>query len=192
MNPVLLLTVSSFSKKQVYFVLATLVVIVSLPVMAVFALGQSTLSILSFGFGSSESDGLYQGAVSTTDLYEYGNCTYWAALLRQQVGKPIPNTWGNANTWALNALLGGYQIDHTPTPTAIMQTTAGKLGHVAYVESVDPITGAWTISEMNVKGFDIVDTQTLSASDAKNFSFIHDKASQATQLPTNALSGVNP
>ena len=175
MNPALLLMVSVSTKKQIYFVLATVAIILALPVMAVFALGQSALSVLSLGLGSSISDGLYQGAVSTTDLYDYGNCTYWASLRREQAGKPIPNTWGNANTWAFFAGLGGYLVDHTPTPTAIMQTSAGKDGHVAYVKSVDPTDGSWTISEMNVKGFDIVDEFTYPASAAKNFSFIHDK-----------------
>jgi surface antigen len=175
MNPVLLFTVFSFNKKQIYFVMATLVVILALPVMAVFALGQSALSVLTLGIGSSESDGLYQGPVSTTDTYAWGNCTYWASLLRQQANKPIPNTWGNANTWAIQAYLGGYQVDHTPSVTAIMQTSAGKEGHVAYVTAVDASTGAWTISEMNVKGLDIVDTATLSATSAANFSFIHDR-----------------
>jgi surface antigen len=175
-NPALLLTIAGTSKKQIYFVVATLVIILSLPVMAVFALGQSALSVLALGVGSSESQGLYQGPISTTDLYEWGNCTYWAALLRQQAGKAIPNTWGNANTWGVRALLSGYAVDHVPAPSAIMQTSAGNLGHVAYVTNVDATTGAWTISEMNVKGLDIVDTATMPASAALNYSFIHDKA----------------
>ncbi len=165
----------SLIKKQMVMVFTILVVIVSLPVIAVFGLGQSTLSVLSFGIGSSVADGLYQGPVSKTDLYEYGNCTYWASLLREQANKPIPNTWGNANTWAIRALLDGYVVDNTPAVSAIMQTSGGTLGHVAYVTAVDPTTGAWTISEMNVKGLDIVDTQTLSASAALKYSFIHDK-----------------
>ncbi len=49
------------------------------------------------------------------------------------------------------------------------------LGHVAYVQSVDPKTGAWTISEMNVVGLDIVDTRTYSAVAAVEFNFIHDR-----------------
>jgi surface antigen len=191
MKPILLLTFSNSSiKKQVYFVLAMLLIIVSLPAMAVFALGTSTLSILSLSFSSSPSvTGLYQGALVPGDSYAWGNCTYWVYKLRQDAGDPIPTNWGNANTWALNALLQGYQEDHTPTVNAIMQTSGGDLGHVAYVTAVDPTTGAWTISEMNVEGLDIVDTKTNPASDAKNYTFIHDKANLQIKLNLGALQG---
>ena len=178
MNLVLLLSMSGSIKKQVYFVLAVLAIIVALPMMAVFALGTSTLSILSSGSASNESnEGLYQGPLSSADLYAWGNCTWWVSHLREQAGDPIPNSWGNAATWALYARLGGYLVDQTPTPGSIMQISNvdGGLGHVAYVQSVDPSTGAWTISEMNVKGLDIVDTKTLPASSAIYYNFIHDK-----------------
>jgi hypothetical protein len=106
--------------------------------------------------------------------YAYGNCTYWAAMRRAQVGKPIPNTWGNAAQWAGRASGGGYIVDHTPSLGAIMQTpnTAGGLGHVAFVEGVDP-GGTWHISEMNAIGFNKVDYKTLPASTAAGYSFIH-------------------
>jgi surface antigen len=177
MNSIALLLISTTTKKQIYLVLAILVIILSLPIMAVFALGSSTLSILSLGIGSSESDGLYQGPLSTTDTYAWGNCTYWAALLRQQAKDPIPNSWGNAATWAFYAGLDGYLVDHTPAVGSIMQISDVDhgLGHVAYVESVDSSTGAWTISEMNVKGLDIVDSKSLPASSAVKYNFIHDK-----------------
>jgi surface antigen len=176
-NPVLVFTVASLNKKQIYFVMATIVVIVSLPVIAVFSLGTSVLSLLSGSSSASaaQSEGLYQGPLVQGDTYAWGNCTYWVFYMRQQAKDPIPTSWGNANTWAIDALLQGYIIDHTPTPNAIMQTTAGDLGHVAYVTAVDPTTGAWTISEMNVKGLDVVDTATYPASAAQKYSFIHDK-----------------
>jgi surface antigen len=183
-SPVLLLTISGATKKQIYFVLVTLAVILALPVMAVFALGQNTLSFLAqsltldaFNSISGTTQGLYQGPLVAADTYAWGNCTYWVFLLRQKVGDPIPTTWGNAATWALNARLGGYSVNQTPSVGAIMQiaTVDNGLGHVAYVESVNSATGAWTISEMNVKGLDIVDTQTYPASAALGFSFIHDK-----------------
>lgn len=174
MNPIAFINKTSTIKKQVIFVLAILVVILSLPVMAVFSLGSNTLSILS-KVVSSDTIGLYQGPLSRSVMYEWGNCTYWAALLRSQAGKPISNSWGNANTWATNAKSDGYLVDHSPAPTAIMQTSRGDLGHVAFVESVDPVSGSWKISEMNVKGLDIVDTATYPASAALGYNFIHDK-----------------
>jgi surface antigen len=182
MSPVFLFTVSSLNKKQIYFVLATLVVIVSMPVMAVFALGSKTLSFLSSPDSTSavaiapQSQGLYEGPPVPGDYYAWGNCTYWVFALRLQAHDPIPTSWGNAATWAIRAMLDGYKVDRTPTPGSIMQISNvdGGLGHVAYVTAVDT-SGNWTISEMNVKGLDIVDTRTLPASYAANYSFIHDK-----------------
>jgi len=53
-----------------------------------------------------------------------------------------------------------------------MQTDAGPLGHVAFVESVGA-DGSWTISEINYKGWDEVDSRTLPAAAAKQYNFIH-------------------
>jgi surface antigen len=58
--------------------------------------------------------------------------------------------------------LVGYRVDHIPQQYAIMQTDAGSLGHVAFVESVEP-DGSWTISEMNVVGWDILSSRTFKA-----------------------------
>jgi surface antigen len=186
MNPTLLLMIRPQSmKKLIILVVATLAIVVMLPVMAVFALGTHTLSFLSIGSSTTitlgsgtETVGLYQGPTVPGDSYAWGNCTYWVFYLRQQAGDPIPTNWGNAATWSVNAILQGYDVDHTPTVGSIMQTpnVDDGLGHVAYVTAVDPTTGAWTISEMNVEGLDIVDNQTYQASAALNFNFIHDKA----------------
>jgi surface antigen len=112
----------------------------------------------------------------TTNTYAWGNCTYWVSYRRAQVGDPIPNSWGNAATWAPRAAQDGYLVDHHPSPGAIMQTpySAGGLGHVAYVESVDQ-DGTWHISEMNVLGLDVVDHRSLTALAAADYSFIHDR-----------------
>lgn len=185
MNPALLFTVAGFSKKHIYLAMATLIVIIAMPMAAVFSLGQGVLSFLDSTFAGSDStsaiattvQGLYEGPEVTGDTYAWGNCTYWAYALRLKAGDPIPTTWGNAATWAPRALLDGYTVNHTPSPGAIMQTpdVADGLGHVAYVTAADPTTGTWTISEMNVKGLDIVDITTYPAAAATNFNFIHDK-----------------
>jgi surface antigen len=185
MNPTLLFAVSTLNKKQVAIIVATILFIISMPVIAVFALGQDTLSYLASTFAGSDSTtaistttvGLYEGPGIAGDTYAWGNCTYWVYALRLQVGDPIPTTWGNAATWAPRATLDGYTVDQRPSPGAIMQTpnSAGGLGHVAYVTAVDPTNGAWTISEMNVKGLDVIDTTTYAASAAANYNFIHDK-----------------
>lgn len=182
MNPALAIAVFSVNKRYLAIVLVSLTVIVTLPVVAVFSLGTGTLTFL-LNSDSSDStsaisttvQGLYEGPEVGGDTYAWGNCTYWAFALRLKAGDPIPTTWGNANTWAVRAALDGYQVDHTPTPNAVMETTAGALGHVAYVTAVDLTTGAWTISEMNAKGLDVVDITTYPAAAAANYNFIHDK-----------------
>jgi len=188
MNPVLTFALTSMNKKQLALIGATMLIIISMPMVAVFALGSKTLSFL--GGTSSDSDstnaistttvGLYEGPEVQGDNYAWGNCTYWVYALRLKAGDPIPTTWGNAATWALNAGLQGYLVNKTPSPSAIMQIAgvADGLGHVAYVTKVDPVTGAWTISEMNVKGLDVVDITTYTAAAAANYNFIHDKESQ--------------
>jgi surface antigen len=89
---------------------------------------------------------------------------------------PIPTSWGNANTWASNAIADGYLVDHTPSDGAVMTTTAGSLGHVAYVTKVDNL-GNWTISEMNAPHFDVVSSRTFPPAEALVYNFIHDKTS---------------
>lgn len=109
--------------------------------------------------------------------YAWGNCTYWVAERRAEIGDSIPNTWGNAETWAERAAADGYVVNHTPSPGAIMQLPGVDygLGHVAFVESVDS-DGTWNISEMNVEGLDVVDHKAMPASAATDYFFIHDKS----------------
>lgn len=177
MNPALVLTIGSFNKRMLSLVLATLVVIIALPMMAVFSLGTAALSFLSHTPSAEAAaiQGFYMGDAVTGDYYAWGNCTYWAFAQRLWANDPIPTDWGNANTWDDNAKLDHYLVDHTPSVNAIYQTDSGDLGHVAYVKEVNPATGEWTITEMNVKGLNIVSTRTYKAEDAKYFNFIHDK-----------------
>ena len=186
MNPALVLAVG-FNKKLIALVLATLVVIVALPFMAVFSLGSGALAFLMGSDGtdtvyaiSIDVQGFYEGPEVAGDTYAWGNCTYWAFAMRLKYGDPIPTTWGNANTWDDRAEADGYLVDHTPTVGAVYQTDAGDLGHVAYVSAVDPATGDWTISEMNAQGLNVVDTRTFKAGTAIFYNFIHDKINDTT------------
>jgi len=181
-NPALILTVVGFNKKTIALVLATLTVIVALPIVALFSLGSGALSFLMGSDGSdtayaisTDVQGLYEGPEVEGDTYAWGNCTYWAFALRLKYGDPIPTTWGNANTWDDRAEADGYVVDHLPAVGAIYQTDAGALGHVAYVSAVDSTSGDWTISEMNANGLDVVDTRTFKAGSAIFYNFIHDK-----------------
>lgn len=165
MTPFFLLKAASSMKKETILVLVVLAVVLILPTTAV-----ATMTNLSTLNGSDAR--LYTGTASTTNTYDYGYCTFWAAKRREEVGKPIPNTFGNANTWDERAFLSGYLVDQTPAVHAIMQSDQGDLGHVAFVESIAP-DGSWTISEMNVKGWDILSSRTFTAAQAKDYKFIH-------------------
>jgi surface antigen len=166
MKPFLFMKARKSLKAEFSIVVAVILLLISMPMIAVMALTHAD----SVSMASS----VYNVASYPGDNYAWGNCTWWAAMRRSQIGEPIPNSWGNAATWAVRAQADGYLVDHTPTYGAIMQIpdVDNGLGHVAFVESVNT-DGSWTISEMNVKGLDVVDHKTLSAADAASYSFIH-------------------
>ncbi len=155
-------------KRLMIVTLSSVLIIMSLPVIAL-------ISLTNVGALADAAISIFTDPAVTSDRYDYGECTYWAALRRLQIGQPIPNTWGNAITWAIRAKEDGYVVDHTPSFGAIMQdpNALGGLGHVAFVEKVNPFNGSWTISEMNRVGWDEVDTRTLTASAAAKYNFIH-------------------
>jgi hypothetical protein len=43
----------------------------------------------------------------TTNTYAWGNCTWWASERRADTNDQIPNSWGNAATWAVIAAAEG-------------------------------------------------------------------------------------
>lgn len=173
-------------KRTLAIVLATLVVILAMPVMAVMSMGEDVLTFLS-GTANAESaqtQGFYMGGLVAGDTYEWGNCTYWAFAMRLWAGNPIPTLWGNANTWDDRARADGYIVDHMPTAGAVFQTDEGKWGHVAYVTNVNAATGEWTISEMNAPHLNVVTQRTFSKSSAQYYYFIHDKKGEPAWTPS--------
>lgn len=166
MKSLLLMKASKSLKQEIGIVVAIVLLLISMPMITIMALTHAD-SVRTAG-------SVYDVASYPGDNYAWGNCTWWAAMRRSQTGEPIPNSWGNAATWATRAQADGYLVDHTPTYGAIMQTpfVDNGLGHVAFVESVNE-DGSWTISEMNVKGLDVVDYKTLSVADAADYNFIH-------------------
>lgn len=164
-------------------IMVALVMIPALAVVAIAAAPQTLVQQAINGSGTYSTVDPAPTGVAVLGDYTYpgdeyapGNCTYWAFARRAQVGESIPNTWGNASSWSANATLMGYRVDHSPSQNAIMQTpyVDGGLGHVAFVESVDP-DGTWHISEMNVLGLYIVDHKAMPASAAVDYNFIHTK-----------------
>jgi surface antigen len=160
-----------------YTIIAASIVLILMS-MPVFALSSITnlLILANSSSGPNLDIYLYSGPLSANDHYAFGNCTYWVYLLRAQINQPIPNSWGNAISWASRAKSDGYLVNRAPSYGAIMVDihAPGGLGHVAFVESVNK-TGSWTISEMNRVGFDEVDTRVMPASSASKYYFIHHK-----------------
>lgn len=179
MNPsIVVFGVAGYNpKRTIAVVLATLVVILSLPFMAVLSMGTDVLSFLSGtpDAKAAETRGFYMGGEVPGDTYEWGNCTYWAFAMRLWAGTPIPTTWGNANTWDDRARADGYEVNHTPAVNAVFQTDEGDWGHVAYIIKVDDKTGDWTISEMNAPHLNVVSQRTFSKDSAQYYTFIHGK-----------------
>lgn len=166
MNPFFLTLPAKRFRNELIVVGASLVVVMALPIMAVF--GMTDVPALA----SDSSLTLYTGADKNQNLYDFGYCTWWTSKRRAEVGFPIPQHWGDAHSWDLNAMLAGYKVDQTPSKYAIMQSDAGDLGHVAFVEDIYP-DGGWRVSEMNVKGWDILSERSFKASEVSKFSFIH-------------------
>lgn len=168
---------NNYMKRYVVIALATVAVVIALPILAIFSMGSGVVSFLSAvpSAEAAASQGFYMGGIIPGDTYAWGNCTYWAFAMRLWAHKPIPTSWGNANTWDDRALADGYVVDHIPSIGAVLQTDTGIVGHVAYVTIVEQDTGKWTISEMNNEGLNIVNTRTFIASSAVYYNFIHDK-----------------
>ena len=115
------------------------------------------------------SDGIVSTAGITPDTrYPWGQCTWWAATRRADIGKPIPG-WGNAATWAGSAASAGYTVDGSPSAGSVVVFQPGVLGaaayygHVAMVEEVRK-DGSILISESNALGLGVVSTREISAS----------------------------
>ncbi|MGW9857589.1 peptidoglycan DL-endopeptidase CwlO [Staphylococcus hominis] len=119
---------------------------------------------------SSNGTSISNSASSGRNYYTSGQCTYY---VYDRVGGKIGSTWGNANNWANAAAAAGYTVNNRPSAGAVMQSTAGAYGHVAYVESVGS-DGSVTVSEMNYgHGAGVVTSRTLSANEAASYNYIH-------------------
>lgn len=91
------------------------------------------------------------------NTYIWGNCTRYVASRR-----PVPNNWGNANTWLPRAKASGWATGSTPAVGAIAWTPAGPYGHVAVVEKVEG--DRVFIAEMNYIGLNRISTRWVHAS----------------------------
>jgi surface antigen len=81
--------------------------------------------------------------------YDYGYCTWYVANML-----PVPNNWGNANTWDNLARVSGWTVSGTPRAGAVAQSNRGYFGHVALVQEVSADGTMIKYSDMNgIAGF---------------------------------------
>lgn len=103
--------------------------------------------------------------------YAYGYCTWYAFNRRAELGRPIGSNWGNAVTWASYAAAGGYKVNKTPAPGAVIQN-GGGYGHVGIVEEVRA-DGSLLVSDMNYRGWNVISTRIIAPSQVGGFNYIH-------------------
>ena len=108
----------------------------------------------------------------------FGQCTYYVFNRMAQVGTPIGHSMmGNAAEWPSYARSYGYSVSNSPSAgSAIVfqQGLAGAdptYGHVGCVEAVNA-DGSLYISEMNVRGLNVISYRTISASVAARATYI--------------------
>jgi surface antigen len=105
-------------------------------------------------------------AGSLANHFSYGYCTWYVATRRA-----VP--WmGDAGQWPPNARAMGFAEGMVPRVGAIMATWEGPIGHVAYVEAVNP-DGSWVVSEMNYVGWNVVDRRTVQPGRVPLIAFIY-------------------
>ena len=125
-----------------------------------------------------EKMGLHYTRFPDYDTYQ---CTWWAAMRRNQIGKPVDAHMGNGAQWNDTAARLGYKVGRKPKPGDVMCFEAGVhgsdgyYGHVAVVEQVNS-DGSILISQSGT-GWMAVVTETISASElaamGNGISFIH-------------------
>lgn len=117
----------------------------------------------SFGYGA-----IYGG-----NGYDYGWCTWHAANRRIQNGNPLPKNLGNAISWLPLARSAGLPTGSVPQAGAVLyHKNIGGLGHVAYVERVNP-DGSALVSDMNYPTWGSVTYRTVQPSEFGNYAFIY-------------------
>lgn len=98
----------------------------------------------SFGFAWGGFSAVY-----SSNGYDFGWCTYYAALRRAQIGRPVPSNLGNAYSWYRLAQRAGLPTGLSPQIGAVAVNESGN--HVSVVEVVNG-DGSFWVSEMNSRG----------------------------------------
>jgi len=103
--------------------------------------------------------------------FQWGQCTWWAANVRPDLGAIEQ---GNASDWLMWAQKAGFKTGPTPAPGAIAVFQPGAdgalwTGHVARVLSVTPDGLHFTVDEMNFPLEGVVTERAISAGEGIAF-----------------------
>lgn len=115
---------------------------------------------------------------SYSNPYLFGQCTWYVAGRRAEIGAKVPNNLGDAWMWVGNAKSQGIKVNNTPkagTAVVWQRNQFGSdsyYGHVGFVEEVKS-NGDIIVSEMNVKGLNVLSYRTIPASQANSLSYIY-------------------
>ncbi|MBU5243349.1 amidase domain-containing protein [Lactococcus lactis] len=118
----------------------------------------------------------YPGA----DSYAFGNCTQYVYNRIIQLGGLVGTHMGNGGEWGINAQAQGYFTTTVPTEGYAVSFPPGvagsssEYGHVAFVEKVYS-DNSILVSEMNVKGNNIVSERHISVGVAALATYIQPK-----------------
>lgn len=111
--------------------------------------------------------------VYSANGYDYGWCTWHAANRRREIGRPIPSNLGNAISWYYIAKNMGMPVGDVPQAGAVLwHARLGGLGHVAFVESMNP-DGSIHVSDMNYPIWGRVTYRDIPPSEFGNYKFIY-------------------
>ena len=125
------------------------------------------------GGGDTSTSPAPNQSANSSNLYDWGQCTWHVFNRRAEAGNPISTYWYNAQDWYSNAINEGYTVNNSPSVGSILQTSEGPVGHVAYVERVNP-DGSIMVSEMNYNTAPgTVGYRTIPASQVSSYNYIH-------------------
>ncbi|HLQ33475.1 MAG TPA: CHAP domain-containing protein [Chloroflexota bacterium] len=90
-------------------------------------------------------------AAAPVNHFYWGQCTWWAAHTRSDIGAVV---FGNAANWTRSAQAAGLKTGDAPAPDAIVVYQPGVqgawgTGHVGHVNAVDPDGYHFRVDEMN-------------------------------------------
>jgi surface antigen len=90
-------------------------------------------------------------AASPESHFTYGQCVWWAAHTRPDIGAVVS---GSAAAWPAAAQRAGLAMGSTPAPDAIVIYAPGVqgawgAGHAAHVNDVSPDGSSFTVDEMD-------------------------------------------